>query len=84
MTDDPKKDDQGLSDTAKAMRSVEPFVSMAWRLVGGCVVGVLGGLAVDRWLGTGPWGLIVLSLVGIVMGFWGLVATMNSLNKKKT
>ncbi|MFL5320785.1 MAG: AtpZ/AtpI family protein [Myxococcaceae bacterium] len=83
MADDPKKDDDGLSDTAKAMRNVEPFLSAAWRLVGGCVVGVVGGLLVDRWLGTKPWGLIILSMVGIVIGFWGLIVTMSKLDRKK-
>jgi ATP synthase protein I len=83
VADDPKKDDEGLSDTAKAMRTVEPFMSAAWRLVGGCVVGVLMGWLVDRWFGTGPWGLVILSMVGIVIGFWGLVSTISKLDRKK-
>lgn len=82
MGEDSKKD-EGLSPTAAAMRESEPYLSMAWRMVGGCVVGVLAGLGVDRWMGTKPWGLISLSLVGITAGFYGLVKTLSDSEKRK-
>jgi ATP synthase protein I len=37
-------------------------------LVGGVVVGFLLGWLIDRWLGTSPWGLILLLLLGFVAG----------------
>lgn len=38
-------------------------------LVAGVLVGVLIGLAIDRWLGTAPWGLLVLFFLGTAAGF---------------
>src|SRR5690348_2497205 len=37
-------------------------------LVGGVVVGFILGWLMDRWLGTSPWGVIVLLLLGFVAG----------------
>ncbi|WP_225889728.1 AtpZ/AtpI family protein [Indioceanicola profundi] len=42
---------------------------IAVELVAGVVLGLLLGLGLDRWLGTAPWGLIVMVLVGAVAGF---------------
>lgn len=77
------KNDEGLSNTASAMRDAQPYLSMAWRMVGGCVVGVLGGLGVDRLFGTRPWGLITVSFIGICAGFYGLVKTLNDSEKRR-
>ena len=82
MAEEPRKD-KGLSSSAAAMHEAEPYLSAAWRLVGGCAVGVIGGYFLDKWLGTGPWGLIVLSFLGICGGFYGLVTTLNALEKRK-
>ncbi|CAO3443320.1 ATP synthase protein I [Azospirillum largimobile] len=32
------------------------------------IVGVGGGLLLDRWLGTAPWGLIVMFFLGAAAG----------------
>ncbi len=67
---EPREDTEGdeLSETARQMRAAEPYISAVWKLVGGAVVGVLGGYFLDRWLGTSPWFLLGLSLVGIWRG----------------
>jgi ATP synthase protein I len=72
-----------LGETARQMRAAEPYISAVWKLVGGAVVGVLGGWALDRWLGTTPWLLLALSLVGICVGFYGFLHEMARLGKKK-
>lgn len=77
------KKEEGLSPAAAAMRESQPYVSMVWRMVGGCLVGVLLGLGVDRWLDTRPWGLIILSVVGICAGFYGLIKTLNDFEKRR-
>lgn len=47
-------------------------LAFAWRigveLVGAIVVAVFLGWAVDRWLGTRPWGMIVFFFLGVAAG----------------
>ena len=76
-------DGSELSDTARRMREAQPYIGAVWKLVGGAVVGVLGGYFLDKWLGTGPWLLLGLSLVGIGVGFYGFLHEMTRLGKKK-
>ena len=42
-------------------------------LIAGVVVGALIGWAIDHWLPTSPWGLIVFVLVGFVAGVVNVV-----------
>jgi len=65
------------------MRAAQPYIGMVWKMVGGAVVGVGGGYWLDKKLGTSPWLLIVLSLVGIGVGFYGLIHDMTRLSKKR-
>lgn len=82
---DQKKEREGseLSPTAQAMRAATPYISAVWKMVGGAVVGVLLGLLLDGWLGTKPWMLVGLSVVGIAVGFYGFFHDMNRLGKKR-
>ena len=50
-----------------------PAAAASYSLIGGIVV--LGGLgyAVDRWLGSAPWGVFVGLLLGFAVGFYELV-----------
>ncbi|MCP3136498.1 AtpZ/AtpI family protein [Pyxidicoccus xibeiensis] len=76
-------DSEELGPAARQMRAAEPYISAVWKLVGGAVVGVLGGYWLDRWLGTGPWLLVGLSLTGISVGFYGFLRDMSRLGKRK-
>jgi ATP synthase protein I len=57
---------------ANASRAGEA-ASASYTLVGGIIL--LGGIgyAVDKWLGSAPWGLLTGLFLGIVVGFYGLV-----------
>lgn len=77
------REDSELSSTAQQMRAAAPYISAVWKMVGGAVVGVLGGLLLDRWLGTKPWMLVGLSVVGISVGFYGFLHEVTRLGKKK-
>jgi ATP synthase protein I len=77
------QDGEELSSTARQMQAAMPYMSAVWKMVGGAVVGVLGGMLLDRWLGTKPWLLVVFSVVGIVVGFYGFLHDMTRLGKKK-
>ena len=48
-----------------------------WLLVAATLLGLAGGLALDRWLGWTPWGVLVCSLAGIAVGTY-LVAREGS------
>lgn len=72
-----------LGTTARQMQAAMPYISAVWKMVGGTVVGVIGGLLLDRWLGTTPWMLVGLSVVGTVVGFYGFLREMTRLGKKK-
>ncbi len=83
--DPEKKEQRGseLGNPARQMQAAMPYISAVWKMVGGAVVGVLGGLLMDRWLGTKPWGLVGLSVLGICVGFYGFLHEMTRLGKKK-
>lgn len=72
-----------LGSSAQQMQAAMPYISAVWKMVGGTMVGVIGGLLLDRWLGTKPWLLVVLSVVGTVVGFYGFLHEMTRLGKKK-
>ena len=72
----------GLSGTAKATQQAVRYLDAVWKLIGGTVMGVVGGYFLDRWLGTKPWLLMVGALVGIGLGFYGLILDLTRLGKK--
>jgi ATP synthase protein I len=77
------QEDSELSSSAQQMQAAMPYISAVWKMVGGTLVGVIGGLLLDRWLGTKPWMLVGLSVVGTVVGFYGFLHDMTRLGKKK-
>jgi len=83
--DQGEKGEEGreLGSTARQMQEAAPYISAVWKMVGGAVVGVLGGLVLDWWLGTKPWMLVGLSVLGIAVGFYGFIHEMTRLGKKK-
>jgi ATP synthase protein I len=70
-----------LSPAARQMRAASPYLSAVWKLIGGAVVGVGGGMLLDRWLGTQPWGMVGFSTLGIVVGFYAFIREMMRLGK---
>lgn len=51
---------------------------LALEIVVGTLVGGFLGYWVDRWLGTSPWGLLVLFTLGLATGFYNLVRIVNA------
>jgi len=64
---------KSLQDNATRAGSA---AAVSYTLIGAIVL--LGGLgyAFDWWRGTGPWGLFVGLILGIVVGFYELIKTM--------
>ncbi|AIB12374.1 AtpZ/AtpI family protein [Azospirillum brasilense] len=48
-------------------------------LVAAMIVGVGGGLLLDRWLGTAPWGLIVMFFLGAAAGILNVYRAITGL-----
>ena len=72
-----------LSDVGQANRALqdsldrnEPRIVASYALIGAILL--LGGVgyAVDWWRGTSPWFLLVGLTVGILFGFYNLVASL--------
>jgi len=79
--DGPDEDD-GLSPEARAQRAAAPYISAVWRVVGGILVGGGAGWFVDGKLHSSPWGLIIGLFLGLGAGFYGLVQSLSSMNKR--
>ncbi len=58
-------------------------LGVAWRigteLVAAMIVGVGGGLLFDRWLGTAPWGLVVMFFLGAAAGVLNVYRSVTGL-----
>ena len=76
-------DDDELSPLARAYQGAAPWLSAVWQFTGSALVGVAAGYAVDRWLGTGPWGLVVGGLVGSGVGFYAFIRAADRLLSRK-
>ena len=50
----------------------------AFEIAATTIVGAAIGLYIDRWLGTKPWGFLLLILLGIAAGFWNLMKAVNA------
>lgn len=55
----------GVADWMKALREVAPYLDLGWRLAGAAAFPPLIGYAVDAWLGTLPWGVLIGAGVGL-------------------
>jgi ATP synthase protein I len=60
-----KNGDSDSEGTNKGLRAVAD-------LIGTPVVCGAIGISLDKWLGTGPFGFIILAFLGVLAGFWGL------------
>ena len=77
---EPRHDDDALARRIAAARVAEASSrdgvkreesqgwSVAGEFVGAMLVGGFLGWIIDRWAGTGPWGMILLLLLGFVTG----------------
>jgi ATP synthase protein I len=75
--------DESESFISRSSRSFQENVEKSgsaagasYTLIGAIVL--LGGIgyALDRWLGTSPWFLLVGLIAGLVVGFYGLARTV--------
>jgi len=61
-----------------AWRALGALAQVGMMFVGATVVGLAGGYYADRWLGTGPWGLLLGLGIGIAAGFVNLFRALEA------
>ena len=64
--DPPPNQGQNASALARGFR-------LSTELVAGVLVGAFIGWALDRWLGTSPWGMMVFLLLGFAAGVFNVI-----------
>lgn len=78
-----KDPNDGLSPLAKSSQAAAPWLSAVWQFTGSVLFLVAAGYGVDRWAGTGPWGLVIGGMVGSGVGFYAFIRTSNRLMKEE-
>ena len=58
------------------IRRAGPAATASYSLIGAIVLLGGGGVLVDRWQGTEPWGILAGLALGIVVGFYQLAMAM--------
>lgn len=60
-------------------------LAFGWRvgieLLGAIVIAVFIGWAIDRWLGTRPWGMVVLFFLGVAAGMLNVYRAVSGLGR---
>jgi F0F1-type ATP synthase assembly protein I len=54
------------------VRRAGPAAGASYTLIGAIILLGGGGYAIDQWRGTGPWGLFVGLMLGLIVGFYEL------------
>ncbi len=65
----------------EGFRKIAELSSLALMLPSSIAVGLFFGYLLDKWLGTGPWLLIIFLLLGVAAGFISLLRGLNRLSK---
>ncbi len=60
-------------DDWNPLRSIAIASSAGMTMLASIAIGGWAGLKVDEWLGTAPWGLIGLALLGAASGLWSVI-----------
>ena len=68
-----KVDDAPPSNPGQNASALARGFRLSTELVAGVLVGAFIGWALDRWLGTSPWGMIVFLLLGFAAGVFNVV-----------
>ena len=79
---------KSLAEKPRARRQTGPdanALALAWRigleLVGAVAVASFLGWAIDHWLGTRPWGMILLFFLGVAAGMVNVWRTITGMGK---
>lgn len=79
---DEVRQSQGDADQPSDASSKAIGIRIGIDLFSGVVFGVIVGLALDRWLGTAPWLMIVFIVLGTAAGILNVIRTAKEEEKK--
>lgn len=75
------KSRSSLTGSTKALQEnvtrAAPAAAAAYSMVGALLLLGALGYGIDRWAGTEPWGVLIGLLLGMVVGFYELVKSVN-------
>ena len=74
---------QGKPDPNEQRRELFRLSGLGLEFGSSVIGGVLLGYLLDRWLGTGPWLLLVGTGIGFAAGLFRMVRLLNRSRKKK-
>lgn len=63
-------DNEDMEEIREQSRSWMKYSGMAVQMIVTILVFVFGGIYLDEWLGSEPWGTVVLSLTGVAAGLY--------------
>ena len=58
-------------------RKLADLSSLALMLPSSIAIGLFGGYFLDKWLGTKPWLLMIMTLLGVATGLISLLSGIN-------
>jgi F0F1-type ATP synthase assembly protein I len=58
-------------------RKLADLSSLALMLPSSIAIGLFGGYFLDKWLGTKPWLLMIMTLLGVASGLISLISGIN-------
>ncbi|MGD1008573.1 MAG: AtpZ/AtpI family protein [Candidatus Aminicenantales bacterium] len=64
-----------------SFRKLAELSSVGLMLPSSIIVGLFFGYFLDRWLGTGPWLLLIFTVLGVISGLLSLFRAMNKYTK---
>lgn len=71
-------------DRGRALRDLGPLVAVGYSFVLAIVIGVAGGYALDRWLGSSPWFFLLGFLVGTAAGIRNVFKAAGGLGRPRS
>ncbi len=80
----PRRSPENARDSGAALREASSYLGLGMQLAGGMALFMLGGYALDRWLGTMPWLMVIGGLLGMGALFVKLFSVSAEMGRKST
>lgn len=69
---DPRLPEDDFGPNSTLVRYAK-YWAVAFEFIGSVIGGIVGGIALDRWLGTGGWLTLAMTVAGTAIGFYRMV-----------